>query len=162
MDAAELFENAMKWLREHYTDYRFFEERDIAWTVQTRLYSEIERQGLPYLVSKEHKISPNRSDLAILQEDVVILAVEFKYEPSHSRSADRGGDIPPGKFDVVAWKDVKKDIEKVSRYVERGKVKSAYSIFIDEGWHFKGKSEPAGSEWQDWGDGRWALWSKWQ
>ena len=70
MDATELFENAMKWLRQHYTDYRFFAERDIVWTVQLWLHSEIDRQALSFSVFNDHTLidSPRASaDLVLSQ-----------------------------------------------------------------------------------------------
>ena len=121
MNAADLFENTLGWLQSRYTDLRFFTERDIVWTVQLRISQEIERAGLPFRVFKDHTIfTKTRADLATLDGGSVEVAAEFKYEPSHARSAGHGGDIWPTKFDVVSWTEVEKDVQRVWRYVEGG------------------------------------------
>lgn len=161
MEATELFENAITWLQGCYADFRFFTERDIVWTVQLHIYREIEKQGLPYRVFNDHTILPRiRSDLAILKGDSIEVAAEFKYEPDHNRRADRGGDIWQSKFPVAVWAEVKNDIHRVHNFVELGKSKAAYSILIDEGGHFHWHDAPPRSEWIDWGQGRWVLWSQ--
>lgn len=161
MNAAELFESAMHWLRDHYTDYRFFTERDIVWTVQLRLHLEIESRGLPFRVFNDYTMTSGGSaDIVILEGDDVAVAVEFKYEPDHSRSTDRGGDIPKGKFDVVTWRAVENDVLKTQGYVEQRAAKVAYAVFIDEGGWGRRRPIPDGCEWRDWGGGRWALWSR--
>ena len=166
MSATELFENAMDWLREHYGEYRFFAERDVVWTVQKHILATIEDAQLPYRVFNDLTISKGiRADLAILDAGSIEVAVEFKYEPSHSRSTERGGDIWPTKLDpsVVFWTgagSVAKDVQRTREYVEQGKAKAAYSVFIDEGGEFSHRNPHPGSEWRDWGEGRWALWSR--
>ena len=171
MSATELFENAMYWLREHYGEYRFFAERDIVWTVQTQIQVTIEDAHLPYRVFNDLTISKGvRDDLAILDaDDSIEVVVEFKYEPSHSRSTRRGGDIWSTKLNpsVVWWtsqkKDestVAKDVQRARAYVEQGHARAGYSVFIDEGGEFSHRSPHPGSEWRDWGQGRWALWSQ--
>ena len=160
MKAGELFREAVRWLKEHYTDFRFFAERDIVWTVQLRILEEIARAGLTYRVFNDHTISrKTRPDLAILAGDTVEVAAEFKYEPSHERRADRGGDIWPSKLDpsVVDWASVEKDIIRVRDYVDQRNVKVAFSVFIDEGGRFRHRDPHLGSEWVDWGQGVWVL-----
>ena len=163
MDAAQLFETVMQWLREHYADYRFFTERDIVWTAQLRLYAEIERQGLPFRVFNDYTmVAPNiRADLAILEADAVAVAAEFKYEPDPGRSTNRGGDIWHSKLPVVIWAEAEKDVERANNYVIQRQAKTAYSVVIDEGGRHKWRTPPNGCDWQDWESGRWALWSKW-
>ena len=156
----------MDWLREHYGEYRFFAERDVVWTVQKHILAVIEEAQLPYRVFNDLTISKGiRADLAILDAGSIEVAVEFKYEPSHSRSTERGGDIWPTKLDpsVVFWTgagSVAKDVQRTREYVEQGKAKAAYSLFIDEGGEFRRRNPHPGSEWRDWGEGRWALWSQ--
>lgn len=161
MDAAQLFETVMQGLREHYADYRFFTERDIVWTVQLRLYAEIKKQGLPFRVFNDYTmVAPNiRADLAILEAGVVAVAAEFKYEPDPGRSTNRGGDIWHSKLPVVIWAEAEKDIERSQNYVIQRQAKTAYSVVIDEGGRHKRRNPPNGCDWQDWGNGRWALWS---
>ena len=91
MEASELFENAIAWLKDNYGQFQFFVERDLVWTVQTYLFSQIKEYGLPYRVFNDYPILPgNRrslcADLAILNTDSLVeVAAEFKYEPSHTR-----------------------------------------------------------------------------
>ena len=157
MDAAALFENTMDWLRDSYEEHRFFVERDIVWTAQLRLLQEVERAKLPCRVLNDYTLfERTRADLAILNGGAVEVAAEFKYEPARARSGEFGG----GKFPVVEWRSVEKDVLRVRDYVAQGKAKTAYAVFIDEGGHFAGGAPHPGSEWRDWGNGVWALWTK--
>ena len=166
MSPTELFENAMEWLREHYGEYRFFAERDVVWTVQMRIAAQIQNAGLAYRVFNDHTLSKGtRADLVVLDGGSVAVAAEFKYEPSHARSTGEGGDIWYTKLfpSVVLWTgegSVAKDVQRVRQYVDEGKANAAYSVFIDEGGAFSHRDPHPGSEWQDWGDGRWVLWSQ--
>ncbi len=110
MEASELFENAIIWLKEHYAQFQFFVERDVVWTLQLYLIRQIREQSLPYPVFNDYPILPGtrRSlcvDLAILNtENLIEGAAEFKYEPSHQRaefkyeSSHQQADIWPTKF----------------------------------------------------------------
>lgn len=183
MEATELFENAMDWLRQHYDEYRFYLERDIVWTVQVKLIDEVLENDLPYTIFSDYSLSQgNLIDLVILADDgAPIVAAEFKYEPSEGRRffarIHRGQNswtAPKGRFTVdkrtmigsrfrtVAWVNVTKDVERARHYANRRIVRTAYSIFIDEGGsrRFQGKTPPPGSEWRDWGERRRVLWSK--
>ena len=163
MQTVEIFKSALRWLRDNYTDYRFYTERDLVWTIQGHIAEEIRRAGLPYRVFNDHTIFNKKStDLAILDEgDFIELAAEVKYEPSHARRADRGGDIWPHKLysPVVSWSDVEKDVQRVQAYVERRLVKEAFSVFVDEGGHFRHRNPHPGSQWVDWDQGVCVLWS---
>ena len=161
MNAAELFESAMHWLRDHYTEYRFFTERDLVWTVQLRLLAEIESRGLPFRVFNDYTMLPGiRTDIAILEKDAVAVAAEFKYEPDPARSSNRGGDIWHSKLPVLIWTEAEKDVERAQSYIAQGRAGAAYSIVIDEGGRHNWRTPADGCEWQDWGGGRWALWSR--
>ena len=166
MEPSELFESTLQWLQGRYKDYRFFRERDVVWTMQLRISEEIARAGLPYRVFNDHTIYGGTStDLAILSGGYLEVAAEFKYEPSHGRRADRRGDIWPSKLDpsVVFWAgegSVETDVYRVRDYVERRNVKVAFSVFIDEGSHFRHRDPHPGCEWIDWGDGVSVLRSK--
>ncbi len=164
MNSVEVFKSSLRWLQDSYTDYTFFTERDIVWTMQRHISEEISQAGVPYRVFNDQTMSKgNRTDLAILDErDFVEVAVEFKYEPSHTRRADRGGDIWPSKFDVVFWTgdgSVQKDIDRAQEYVKRRLAKEAFSIFVDEGGHFRHRAPHSDSEWTEWDKGVWVLWS---
>ena len=157
----------MGWLREHYGEYRFFTERDIEWTLQRHLMQAIREANLPYRVFHNHTVAKGtQADLAILNADFEIeVAVELKYEPSHARSTGRGGDIWYTKLEpsVVFWAgegSVAKDVQRVQQYAEEKRANAAYSVFIDEGGAFSHRDPHPGSEWRDWGDGRWVLWSQ--
>ncbi len=127
------------------------------------MLNEVARAGLTYHVFNDHTISTGiRADLAILDGDAVAVAAEFKYEPSHARRADRGGDIWPSKLDpsVAFWTgegSVEKDVQRVREYVERRGVKNAFSVFIDEGGRFRHRDPHPQSQWVDWGQGVWVL-----
>ena len=161
--ATELFEGAMEWLREHYKQHRFFTERDVVWVLQLQTDEVIRKALLPYRVFTNHTVSAKPrviADLVILDSDnSVEVAVEFKYEPSHNRKAHReGGDIWPSKLDpsAVFWSgqgSVEKDVVRAREFVEAGRAKVGYSVFIDEGGHFRRREPFEGSRWTDWEDG---------
>ena len=171
MTAATLFEKAMESLRNTYAARRFCLERDIVEAVHSHLLLEIKRSNLRYRVFKEYlmleKPKEKRADLVIKKSDgAVAVAAEFKYEPSH----DRSNEFSPGKFQssVVFWTakngSVKGDVGRVNTYIKKGKAKVAYAILIDEGGYFYRlhESPPSEwwSEWRDWGNGVWVLWTK--
>ncbi|MCL6597619.1 MAG: hypothetical protein K6T81_02620 [Alicyclobacillus macrosporangiidus] len=155
--ADELFLSAMEWLKDNYEEFVFFVERDIVWTLQTYIMKIIEKLELPFVLYNDHQLIPGkRADLAILDDEgVVTIAVEFKYEPSHKRT-----DITPGKFPVVMWSEVEKDVLRVKEFVLCEKAKRAYAILIDEGGHFEKKQPPQGAQWIKWGNGVSILWTK--
>ena len=161
--ATELFEEALKWLRRNYVRFRFFAERDVVWTVQVRLMEAIEQERLPFRVFNDYPMLAGKrrslsADLAILgQDSLVELAAEFKYEPAHSRD-----DIQRQKFPVVIWgrSGVGKDVERVQEFVEKGRAEVAYAMLIDEGGYFRNRAPHPGSEWVDWGNGVWVLFSR--
>ena len=161
MQATELFESAMDWLRAHYGEHRFFQLRDVESAVEERISACIKNEGLPYRVCKNYSL-PNRrrANLVILNGDSVAVAVELQYEPSHSRLDE----FQLSQFPVVFWTDpsgsVAKDAERVRQYVAEGHADAAYSVFIDEGGHYRRREPFPGVEWRDWGEGRWVLWSK--
>src|SRR5690242_16270653 len=94
MEATELFENAIGWLQQNYANFQFFVERDVVWTIQMYLIKQIKERDLPYKVFNDFPILPGSrrslsADIAILnsnENDLVEVAAEFKYEPSHRRS----------------------------------------------------------------------------
>lgn len=151
--ADRLFMSSLDWLRINYSTFRFFFERDIVWTNQTHLLQEIEKAGLSLRVFNDYGILPGSrrslsADLALIGENnKAEVAVEFKYEPAHSRT-----DIPRIKFPVVGWgaDGVAKDIQRIKEFVDSGVVNKAYSIFIDEGRNFRRRPAHPSSEWIDW------------
>ena len=150
--ATLLFWEAINWLRESYSQHRFFLERDVVWTVQKRLIDEISRQGLPYRVFNDFPVMKGKrrgisADLVLLgAQERVEVAAEFKYEPSHKRD-----DISPGKFPVVYWgsKGVAKDIDRVRHFVKQGAARTAISLFVDEGSYFRKRKPHFGSRWDE-------------
>ena len=157
MDAAALFEKTMDWLRDSYEEHRFFVERDVVWTAQLRLLRELDDANLPYRALNDYTLfEKTRADLALLNGGAVEVAAEFKYEPSHARS----GEFGDGKFPVVDWRAVEKDAQRVREYVAQGRAKTAYAVLIDEGGYFRKPAPSPESEWRDWGNGVWALWTK--
>ena len=158
--AVELFENTLNWLQENYFNFRFFTERDVVWTLQTHLQQQIVESKLNYQVFNDYPMLPgsNRhlsADLVILTPTHGIqVAAEFKYEPSHERF-----DIQKQKLPVVFWgnEGVEKDIRRIHEFVEKGKTKAAYSIFIDEGGYFRNRPPHDHSTWKEWQKGVWIL-----
>jgi hypothetical protein len=80
----------------------------------------------------------------------VLVAAEFKYEPSHSRPEFHA--LPTNKFPIVDWgnEGVAKDISRIREFVELGGARIAFAVFIDEGRYFRHRPAHPGSEWHDW------------
>lgn len=153
MDATGLFEDTIAWLRQNYSGFRFFVERDIVWTVQTRIITRIELENLEYRIYHNFPMFPGKTvDLAILRRDnSVAFAAEFKYEPSHERKFK---DLLPTKLPVVFWDEgVGKDMIRIQEFVDGGKTDMACMLFIDEGGYFRWREPFTGSQWVDWGGG---------
>lgn len=163
MAPMELVDSSLEWLRQNYRRFPFVVERDIEWTLQQHMNSEIKSNNLPYAMFSNYPMLPGKrrsrcADLVILDsEGSVAVALEFKYEPSHKRP-----DLLRSKFPVVFWgKDgVGKDLNRIHEYVENGKAKIALSIFIDEDGSFAHREPRPGSRWIDWGDGVRVLYAR--
>ncbi len=163
--ATNLFENSLVWLRQNYSQFRFFTERDVVWTVQTQIRKQIDDGRLPFHVFNDYPmLAGNRrslsADLAVLDsQGTVVVAAEFKYEPSHRRE---GIDIPRGKFPVVFWGDdgVGKDVKRIFEFVAQGKARIAYAIFVDEGGAFCKRPAHPNCEWREWENGVHVHWSR--
>ncbi len=154
-EAASLFEDAVGWLRDNYTEYEFWVERDVVWTVQTRLRQLIADRQLPYLVLHNCPMPLNARrvfcDLVIRDmSKSILLAAEFKYEPAHNQRAEFRE--LPGKRPVVFWgKDgVADDIVRIRQLVEQGSARSGFAVFVDEGGYFRSRAAHPGSAWLDW------------
>jgi hypothetical protein len=170
--ASGIFEDSVAWLQEHYYEREFWVERDVVWTVQTHLRQVIADHDLPWMVLNDYPMlpGPRRSlsaDLVVRDVDgEVLVAVEFKYEPSHERIELQA---TPGKLPVVSWgmEGVAKDVVRIREFVEAGKACVAYAMFIDEGRHFRHRTPHPRSEWRDWGPKQPGsgspsiLWARW-
>lgn len=116
--AAALFEDAVAWLQRHYDKVEFWTERDIVWTVQTHLRQVITDRSLPWMPLNDYPMLPRpRRSLSadlVIRDAVgeVLVAAEFKYEPSHDRIEFRA---MPGKLPVVFWgmEGVAKDVVRI-------------------------------------------------
>ncbi len=164
LTAAELFEQTLEWFRMHYSDYHFFVERDLVWTLQTHLKKLVEATRAPYLVFNDYPILPGTrrslsADLVLVDQhtNLIEVAAEFKYEPSHRRE-----DVLASKLPVVFWGDdgVGKDVKRVQEFVELRKVHTAYTVFVDEGGAFYHRQPHPGSRWISWENGVWVLYSR--
>lgn len=62
--AVALFEEAISWLREHYDEFEFWNERDLVWTVQTRLRRVIRDRQLPYTIFNDYPMLPGHAALS--------------------------------------------------------------------------------------------------
>lgn len=144
---------SIEWLKAHYLEYTFYLERDIVWTMQNRLVQVIEEKTLPLRVFNDFKLKLSESDTALVdlvirnEEGSAEVGVEFKFEPCHKRT-----DIPKSKFPVVFWdmEGVQKDVIRIQKLVSAGEVKSAFSVFVDEGGAFRHLPPHPGTEWIDW------------
>jgi hypothetical protein len=153
--AAQLFEEAIAWLRSSYWSRPFFVERDIVWTIQLWLLDQIRVKSLPLTVRNDFPIGElianarrRTADFALLDPSgKILLVAEFKYEPSHRRP-----DIPSSKLPVVFWgaEGVGKDVSRVREFVETSLAGVGYSLFIDEGSFFRHRQPHPGSKWIDW------------
>ncbi len=174
--ATSLLEESLEWLREDYDEFIFHVERDVVWTVQMHLVKKIKELNLPLRVYNDYPMLPGSrrarsADLVIVnQADEVEVAAEFKYEPSHQRT-----DIQRQKLPVVFWgtspseigQGVAHDVQRIKEFVEVGKTKTAYAIFVDEGGYFRHREQLPGSRWIDWetrsaeGHKVSILWARW-
>jgi hypothetical protein len=83
--AAMLFEEATAWLQKPYDEFEFWVERDLVWTIQTRLRPVIRQGSLPFRVLNDCPLLPGArrarsADLVIRDADqMVLVAAEFKY-----------------------------------------------------------------------------------
>lgn len=151
-DAAAIFEDAVAWLREHYEEY--WKERDLVCSVQRHLKRLLADRKVPYQVLHEYPMLLGYKkvlcDLVIRDSSkTVLVAAEFKYEPAHRRPEFLA---MPGKIPVVFWdkQGVGEDISKAATYKLQGSAQAAFSIFIDEGGHFRHRTPHPGSSWVDW------------
>lgn len=151
MEALELFKESLEWLKNNYNNFYFFKERDIVWEIQKYLIKLIKEKELSYKILNDYPMVRHGKfsilcDLVIMEGEKVNIAIEFKYEPNHKRE-----DISKCKFPVVSWNSVEKDIKRVKEFIERGKARIGYSIFIDEGGFFCKREAHPESQWEDWG-----------
>lgn len=132
--ADSLFQEALMWLGDTYRKRAFYVERDIVYTVQTKLNELLIETGMPWMLYNDYPMipGPRRSlsaDLAILDPaGAVAVAIEFKYEPCHRRH-----DVLQNKLPVISWAEVVKDTVRVQEFVNTQKATIAYAVCIDEG-----------------------------
>ena len=102
--AAGLSGEVIAWLRDHYREFGFWAGRDLVWAMQSHLGQVISERGLRYSVINDYPVLPGAgrarsAGLVIRDADkAVLVAVEFKYEPSHRRA-----DLLPAKLPAVFW-----------------------------------------------------------
>jgi hypothetical protein len=129
-----LFQQTLTWLGDTYGERVFYVERDIVYTVQTKLNELLAETRMPWMVYNDYPMIPGprralSADLAIVDSTSgVAVAVEFKYEPCHRRH-----DVLKSKLPVVVWADVVKDTLRVQEFVNTHKTTVAYAVCIDEG-----------------------------
>ena len=154
MDATALFESAMELIKQRGVG-GFAKEADLVRVAKTRMDGKIAEVGLPYRVAQERPLAGGRADLVIFGDGgSVLVAAEFKFEPAYTGTM--------ASEDVVDWPAVEGDIAKIKNYVGKGGVGAAYAILVDADgrWRRRHPNPLAGSEWRDWGNGVWALWTK--
>jgi hypothetical protein len=151
--AEHTFNDALRWLRESYSSHVFYLERDVVFVIQTYLRRAIDAHKMPLAVFNDYPMlpGPRRSFSADLvlrtttPDETIVLAAEFKYEPSHRRA-----DILARKLPVVVWSDVLKDITRIEAFVTQGKTPVGYAVCLDEGGFFERRPIPPGAAWQKW------------
>lgn len=166
-ESESLVYESINWLRENYSNFTFFTERDLVWTIQSQMNKIINDNKLQLIVLNDYGMikGKNRSisaDLVILPKQdprnieryqKAEIVIEFKYEPSHDRVEYP---IPKVKLPVVAWKSktasVCHDIDRIRDFVMTN-AKIGLAIFVDEGRRYRNKPEFKGSEWNDWENG---------
>lgn len=151
VSADALVAAAMAKLRLEYPSQRFNVERDVVWTVQRWLAASAAERGWRVWNDYPMVKGPRRAlsaDLAITGDDgLVLCAVEFKYEPSPSRS-----DVQRQKLPVIDWRGAAADSVRIADWVGIGRSATGWAVCIDEGnvLHRRGLAIPGG-EWQSWG-----------
>ena len=61
-EAAQMFEEAIRWLRDTYDERPYFIERDIVYTVQLNLWERIRESGLDWSVFNDYPMLPGLGD----------------------------------------------------------------------------------------------------
>lgn len=166
MEPVDLFKESLEWLKDNYSKYKFFTERDIVWTIQKHLRNKI--KSLPsYRIVNDWPMKKGQrrslcADLAILQNNQIRLIAEFKYEPDHERKQD----FSENKFKqpVVFWSgehSVEADIARIKQFSANKEIYNnmvGVAVFIDEGRRFYNKQKTfPGSRWEKWSEKTAAL-----
>ena len=123
MRAIEFFDRALKGFRYSYPSARFINERDVVSDIQARLQDIVSVQEPQWRVfHNERAIDKNNSkilvDLAVMREgptaedDSIMLAIEFKFEPDHERN-----DIRKRKLPLSTYPAIGADVSIVSEIV---------------------------------------------
>ncbi len=161
MEPVDLFKESLEWLKDHYSKYEFFTERDIVWTIQTHLRDRVKQLKLPYMVLNDWPMEKGKrrslcADLTILQNNQVRLIAEFKYEPDHD---ERKEDFSENKLkqSIVFWTSehsVEADITRIKQFSANKEINNnivGVAVFIDEGGRFYNSQKTfPGSRWEKW------------
>lgn len=149
-----LARSAIEWLRSTYPSHRIYVERDLVWTLQRWLVDQAAGGTAELWVRNDHGTQPGprrslSTDIALLTPDstVPLVALEFKFEPSHRRA-----DIDPRKLPIVGWEGVVRDVERIRGWVRSGLAFAGAAVSVDEGG-FAHARHPAlpGCSWEHWG-----------
>lgn len=163
MDTIPDFINTLNHVKEHYSEYHFYCERDFVWTIQKLMREYFEKNNLPYRVYNDYPMEKGvHVDLAIVDYSIkdnkaiqnglaqAKITIEFKFEPSKLRSDE----ICVHKLPVVFFSEVMKDVERVHKFVADKKTKRSIAILVDEYGRFKTPQHmdvSPQSKWIDWG-----------
>jgi hypothetical protein len=140
--AEDVFLSALDWLRSNYRAQQIFNERDVERALQSRMTWLIAERRLPLRVFHAYPMErgPRRSlavDLAVLDDQgAVALGIELKYEPANERE---GRDIWTGKLPVTEWRAIKRDFERLRRWVDDGRAALGYTVLVDEGSRYRAR-----------------------
>lgn len=137
-----LFVAELHQLARSFTRRTYYTERDIVFTLQTRLTEALRHREPSVQVFNDYKLLPTaRADLVVVDESQhfpAVLAVEFKYEPDRRRQ-----DIPAGKFPVTSWTEITKDIARAEVFVVEERARVGYAVLIDEDGRYRDRAHPA-------------------
>jgi hypothetical protein len=167
MDFIDVFKDCLEYIRQKYSGFHFYCERDFVWTVQKFMTEYIEKNGLPYKVLNDYPIESGERrsksvDIAVvssnLDDKAVVMGIaqaefviEFKFEPSKLRKDE----ICVHKLPVVIWSEVIEDIARVNRFVKNKVAKCSIAILVDEYGRHKISQHHLkndNSTWIDWGN----------
>jgi hypothetical protein len=146
-----VFLEALDWLRETYSEHRFFKERDVEAVLQQRMSELFEERRSQWCVVENYK----QIDLAVVDRESpnsIPVGAEIKYEPDHSRPGEEAR-RQTGKYPVTEWPLFVRDHDKLHTRVSEGLVQVGYALLFDEAGYFRrSKTPPPFGEWQIWGE----------
>lgn len=162
----DLFERAIREIKENYPNYQFMTHRDVAWMLQREIKVLIEKEGYPFEVYHSYPLGRERPiikdyELVIVARGVsyrnllsgeasVELVVRLLFEPSRHRQ-----DICEYSLPYVLSPRIATEIKELRLLRENRLAKETRFILIDEcSRHNINSIEWKHQSWGDYGDSR--------